>query len=98
MKGTFLECPATEAECPKFNSSAPKGEKEFAKACIIDCVLPTVVPAVAKGLSLPAPLDLVSLLGFPHNTNKSAIPGLHPSCGGYTMIGQYIAKELFGVY
>lgn len=65
MKGTFLECPATEAECPKFNSSAPKGEKEFAKACIIDCVLPTVVPAVAKGLSLQEIISSV-LIYDPH--------------------------------
>ena len=98
VTGTFLECPPSEAQCPKFNGSAPAGEKEFAKACIIDCVLPKAVTAVAQGLSLPPPVDMLSLLGFPKNTNKSAIPGLHPSCGGYELMGRFIGKELFGVH
>jgi hypothetical protein len=58
-------------------------------------VIPTVVPAVAKALKLPPPLDLLSLLGFPGRVNQTAMPGLHPSCEGYTTIGQYIAKTLF---
>ena len=69
--------------------------QEHAKACIIDCVLPTVVPAVAKALQLPAPLNMLTLLGFPGHVNRTLMPGLHPSCDGYTVMGDYIAKELF---
>jgi lysophospholipase L1-like esterase len=97
------QCPAPSSSCGQtspFNGSVPSDgqgepEKEHAKACIINCVIPTVVPAVAKALKLPPPLDLLSLLGFPGRVNQTAMPGLHPSCEGYTTIGQYIAKTLF---
>jgi hypothetical protein len=99
------QCPPSASSCGQmapFNGTVPSDgqgepEKEHAKACIINCVLPTVVPAVAKALKLPPPLDLLSLLGFPGHVNKTDMPGLHPSCDGYTTIGQYIAKALFHV-
>jgi lysophospholipase L1-like esterase len=97
-KPEVQECPASvPAGCPPFNGTGGQGqpEKEFAKACIINCVLPTVVPTVAKTLALPAPLDMLSLLQFPGHVNQTLMPGLHPSCDGYTLMGQYIAKELF---
>ena len=97
------KCPPPASSCGEtapFNGTSPSDgqgepEKEHAKACVINCILPVVVPAVAKALQLPAPLDLLSLLGFPGHVNITAMPGLHPSCEGYTTIGRYIAKELF---
>jgi len=69
----------------------------FSKSCAIDCVLPKLVPEITAELGLPAPVDLLSFLGGPTETNKTAMPGLHPNCNGYLMIGHYLAKELFGV-
>jgi hypothetical protein len=51
VTGTFLNCPATVQDCPRFDGKND-GEKEFAKACVIDCILPTIVPVVAKELGL----------------------------------------------
>ena len=97
------QCPPPTSSCGQaapFNGRTPSNgqgepEKEHAKACIINCVLPAVVPQVAHALKLPAPLDLLTLLGFPGHVNTTAMPGLHPSCEGYTTIGRFIAKSLF---
>lgn len=69
----------------------------FSKSCTIDCVLPKIVPKITAELGLPAPVDLLTFFGGPTDTNKSAMPGLHPNCNGYIMIGHYLAKVLFGV-
>jgi lysophospholipase L1-like esterase len=100
---TIQHCPPPSSSCGQtapFNGTVPSDgqgepEKEHAKACIINCMIPNVVPEVAASLQLPAPLNLLSLLGFPGGVNKTAMPGLHPSCEGYTTIGQYIARALF---
>jgi hypothetical protein len=82
----------------RFNGTGGSGEpeKERAKACIINCVLPIVIRQVAQELKLPAPVDMLSLFQFPGTVNKSLIPVLHPSCQGYNVMGQYVAKQLFG--
>lgn len=69
----------------------------YDKACVIDCVLPKVIPQLTQELGLAPPLDLLTFFGGPTNTNKSAMPGLHPDCNGYTIMGEFIAKELFNV-
>jgi|EP01046_Picozoa_sp_COSAG06_P001152 hypothetical protein len=81
----------------RFNGTGGQGEpeKERAKACIINCVLPNIVRQVALELKLPAPVDMLSFFQFPGVVNKTLIPVLHPSCEGYSVMGQYIAKELF---
>ena len=81
----------------RFNGTGGQGEpeKERAKACIINCVLPSIVRQVALELKLPAPVDMLSFFQFPGVVNKTLIPVLHPSCEGYSVMGQYIAKELF---
>ena len=64
---------------------------------MIDCVLPKLVPSLTKQLGLPPPIDLMSFLGGPMHTNKSAMPGLHPDCDGYELLGHYIAQEVFKI-
>ena len=58
-------------------------------------VLPKLVPKLTEQLGLPPPLDLLTFLGGPTHTNKSAMPGLHPDCNGYLLLGHYIAKTIF---
>jgi lysophospholipase L1-like esterase len=65
--------------------------------CVIDCIMPDLIPSLTTDLGLPAPVDLFKLFGGPDHTNKTVMPGLHPNCAGYTVIGHYLAKELFGV-
>lgn len=81
----------------RFNGTGGQGEpeKERAKACIINCVLPTIVRQVAEELHLPAPVDMLSFFNFPGVVNQTLIPVLHPSCEGYKAMGQYLAKQLF---
>jgi hypothetical protein len=59
--------------------------------------MPDLIPSLTTDLGLPAPVDLFKLFNGPNDTNKTVMPGLHPNCAGYTVIGKYIAKELFGV-
>ena len=81
----------------RFNGTRGQGEpeKERAKACIINCVLPTIVRQVAQELHLPAPVDMLSFFNFPGTVNQTLIPVLHPSCEGYKAMGQHLAKQLF---
>ena len=79
------------------NGSNPTCLAPYNKACVIDCVLPTLVSSLTKQLGLPPPLDLMSFLGGPTHTNRSAMPGLHPDCNGYKLLGHYIAKTVFKV-
>ena len=81
----------------RFNGARGQGEpeKERAKACIINCVLPTIVRQVAQELHLPAPVDMLSFFNFPGTVNQTLIPVLHPSCEGYKAMGQHLAKQLF---
>lgn len=65
-------------------------------SCIIDCLLPKIIANISADLGLPAPVDLLTLLGGPTDVDKVAIDSLHPNCAGYNMIGHYLAKELFG--
>ena len=53
------------------------------------------MPKLTEQLGLPPPLDLLTFLGGPTHTNKSAMPGLHPDCDGYQLLGHYIAKTIF---
>merc|ERR1711935_879978 len=69
----------------------------YNKACVIDCVLPQIVPQLNKELGLAPPVDLLSFIGGPTHTNKTLMPGLHPDCNGYVAIGHYLAKVLFNV-
>ena len=92
---TMIPPPLSNYSCA--DSTNPTCLSPFDKACTIDCVLPKLVPKITADLGLPTPLDLLSFLGGPTETNKSAMPGLHPNCDGYDMIGHYVAKELFGV-
>mmetsp|Transcript_6862 Transcript_6862/g.17679 ORF Transcript_6862/g.17679 Transcript_6862/m.17679 type:complete len:252 (-) Transcript_6862:613-1368(-) len=69
----------------------------YDKSCVIDCVLPKLIPELTMELGLAPPLDLLSLFGGPLNTNKTALPGLHPDCDGYTLMAHFIAKQVFGV-
>jgi hypothetical protein len=50
---------------------------------------------VAQELKLPAPVDMLSFFQFPGVVNKTLIPVLHPSCEGYNVMGQFLAKKLF---
>lgn len=81
-------CPAT---CPPFDGT----NKEIAKACVIDCILPKLVTNLTASIQLPPPIDLLTFFGGPDHTNKALMPGLHPSCDGYISIAQYLEKELF---
>lgn len=92
---TFLKGggPSPPTACPAFNTT----NKEMAKSCVIDCVLPKVVPALTKELGLAPPLDMLAFFHGPDHTNKTAMPGLHPNCNGYKAMGGYIAKKVFGV-
>jgi lysophospholipase L1-like esterase len=90
-------CPAT---CPAFNdnespkSSSPNN-KEAAKACVIDCILPTLVPKLTASVGLAPPISLFGFFGGVDSTNKTLMPGLHPDCDGYTAIAHYLVKQLF---
>lgn len=92
---TMIPPPLSNYSC--VDNTNPSCLMPFSKSCTIDCVLPKMVPEIAADLGLPDPLDLLSLLGGPVETNKTAMPGLHPNCNGYSMIGHYVAKEIFGV-
>lgn len=81
-------CPAS---CPAFNGK----NKEVAKACVIDCILPKIVPELTASVGLPPPINLFKFFGGPDNTNKSLMPGLHPDCDGYTAIASFLAKQIF---
>jgi lysophospholipase L1-like esterase len=67
----------------------------FDKNCVINCLLPKLVPQLGSKIGLGAPLDMLSLFDGPDNTNKTLMPGLHPDCAGYTVMGEFIAKQLF---
>lgn len=60
-------------------------------------MLPKLVPQIAAELNAFKVIDMLTFFGGPTDTNKTAMPGLHPDCTGYTMMGHYLAKELFGV-
>ena len=81
-------CPQT---CPAFDGK----NKELAKACVIDCILPKLVTQLTASVGLPAPVDLLKFFHGPDNTNKTAMPGLHPNCAGYTAIAEYLSGLLF---
>ena len=66
-------------------------------SCTINCLLPQIIPKISSEVDLPAPVDLLTFLGGPTDTNKTAIDSLHPNCAGYTLIGRHLAKQLFGV-
>ena len=66
-------------------------------SCTINCELPQIIPKINTELGLPSPIDLLTLLGGPTDTNKTAIDSLHPNCAGYALIGRHLAKQLFGV-
>jgi hypothetical protein len=81
-------CPST---CPAFNGT----NKEFAKACVIDCILPKLVPELTAEVGLLPPINLLKLFNGPDNTTKSLMPSLHPNCAGYIAIAHYVQSQLF---
>lgn len=92
---TMIPPPLSNRSCS--GTTNPTCLTPFDKACVIDCVLPPLVSQLTKQLGLPSPLDMLTLFGGPNHTNKTAMPGLHPNCNGYTLMGEHIAKALFGV-
>jgi len=95
---TMIPPPLSNFTCSDMpGGSNPTCLAPYNKACVIDCVLPKLVPSLTKQLGLPPPLDLLTFLGGPTHTNKSAMPGLHPDCDGYELLGHYIAHEVFKV-
>lgn len=92
---TMIPPPLSNYSCAE--NPNPTCLSPFSKSCTIDCVLPKLVPKITAELGLPAPVDLLSFLGGPTETNKTAMPGLHPNCNGYNLIGHYLAEVLFQV-
>jgi len=92
---TMIPPPLSNFTCSATNN--PTCLAPYDKACVIDCVLPQLVPELNKELGIAPPVDLLSFLGGPTNTNKTAMPGLHPDCAGYELIGHYLAKTIFNV-
>lgn len=79
--------------------------KPFDKECTINCVLPKLVPLLTAQINAKKPqldppipelevIDLLTFLGGPDHTNKSAQPGLHPNCDGYELIGNYLKHRI----
>lgn len=79
-------------------SGNPTCLSPYDKNCVINCVLPEVVPTLTTALGLAAPLDLLTFFGGPTHTNASAMPGLHPDCNGYSILGAYVASKVFEVF
>eukprot|EP01046_Picozoa_sp_COSAG06_P012172 COSAG06_NODE_706_length_12904_cov_11.211636_11_plen_311_part_00 len=73
----------------------PAGNKEAAKACVIDCILPKLVPKLTAAVGLAPPVSLFEFFGGVDSKNSTLMPGLHPDCNGYIAIAHYLAKQLF---
>jgi lysophospholipase L1-like esterase len=82
------------AEAGLLGRGAP-GNKEVAKACVIDCILPKLVPKLTAEVGLAPPLSLFEFFGGVDSRNKTLMPGLHPDCNGYSAIAHYLVKQLF---
>jgi lysophospholipase L1-like esterase len=83
--------------CPTGDLTKPDACAGTNQSCVINCVLPVLVPELTLALGLEAPVDLLTAFGGPSHTNHTLIPSLHPSCGGYAFMGEYIARTVFGV-
>jgi hypothetical protein len=67
------------------------------QSCVINCILPRLLPVLASEVGLPPPVDLLTFFGGPKHTNASIMPNLHPNCDGYLAMGRFVAKQVFGV-